>query len=239
MSWGIAVRHPQYGDGVVVAVDPDRGVNVDFGYVAAWLPLRELESPDAVERSMEETPDAPPPPAETPLLSLPEDVVAARRAVLALKLGQVLEENVHELSIGIGDIQTVMEQAITAAVQRQPQCVLVEGSWGAGKTHLLTLLTGLAAESGLATATVILDGEGISLSEPMGLMEAILGSPALSGRDRAVRSRQPIGGPAAAACLRRRRANRGPGGLRRPSTRFRTGLLTIPMRWKSSRTTSC
>ena len=177
MSWGIAVRHPQYGDGVVVAVDPHRGVNVDFGYVAAWVPLRELERPDAVERSMEETPDAQPPaPAGTPLLSLSEDIVAARRAVLALKLGQVLEENVHELSIGIDDIQAEMEQAIAAAVRRQPKSVLVEGSWGAGKTHLLTLLTRLAAERGLATATVILDGEGVTLSEPMGLMEAILGS---------------------------------------------------------------
>ena len=32
---GIAVRHPQYGDGVIVATDLHRGVNVDFGYVAA------------------------------------------------------------------------------------------------------------------------------------------------------------------------------------------------------------
>ena len=177
MSWGIAVRHPQYGDGVVVAVDPHRGVNVDFGYVASWVPLRELERPDAVERLLEGTPDArPPTPAGTPLPFLSADIVAARRAVLALKLGQVLEENVHELSIGTDDIQVEMEQAIVAAVRRQPQSVLVEGSWGAGKTHLLTLLTRSAAERGLATATVILDGEGVTLSEPMGLMEAILGS---------------------------------------------------------------
>ena len=114
--------------------------------------------------------------AGAPLPSLSADTVAARRAVLALKLGQVLEENVHELSIGIDDIRSEIEQAIAAAVQRQPQSILVEGSWGAGKTHLLTLLTGLASKSGLATATVILDGEGVTLSEPMGLMEAILGS---------------------------------------------------------------
>ena len=176
MRAGIAVRHPQYGDGVIVAVDSHRGVNVDFGYVAAWVPLRELERPDDVERSLEETPESPPPPAGTPLPSLTVDIVAARRAVLALKLGQVLEENVQELSIDTNDIQVEMEQAIVAAVRRQAQSVLVEGSWGAGKTHLLTLLTRLAAERDLATATVILDGEGVTLSEPMGLMEAILGS---------------------------------------------------------------
>ena len=177
MKRGIAARHPQYGDGVIVATDLHRGVNVDFGYVVAWVPLGELERPDDVERSLEETPDTRPPMrVGAPLPSLSADVVAARRAVLALKLGQVLEENVHELSIGIDDIQTEMEQAISATVQHQPQSILVEGSWGAGKTHLLTLLTGLASERGLATATVILDGEGVTLSEPMGLMEAILGT---------------------------------------------------------------
>ncbi|MDD9984147.1 MAG: DUF2791 family P-loop domain-containing protein [Gammaproteobacteria bacterium] len=177
MRQGVAVRHPQYGDGVIVDVDSHRGAKVDFGYVATWVPLRDLELPDDVERSLEETLAPPPPtPAETHLPSLSADVVAARRAVLALKLGQVLEENVHELSVGTDDVRSEMEQAIIAAVRQQPQSVLVEGSWGSGKTHLLTLLTRLASEHGLATAMVILDGEGVTLSEPMGLMEAILGS---------------------------------------------------------------
>ena len=177
MRQGVAVRHPKYGDGVIVDVDSHRGAKVDFGYVATWVPLRDLELPDDVERSLEGTPDPPPPtPAETHVPSLSADVVVARRAVLALKLGQVLEENVHELSVGTDDVRAEIEQAIIAAVRQQPQSVLVEGSWGAGKTHLLTLLTRIAAEQGLATATVILDGEGVTLSEPMGLMEAILGS---------------------------------------------------------------
>ena len=201
MRQGVAVRHPQYGDGVIVDVDSHRGAKVDFGYVATWVPLRDLELPDDVERSLEETPAPPPPtPAETHLPSLSADVVAARRAVLALKLGQVLEENVHELSVGTDDVRAKMEQAIIAAVRQQPQSVLVEGSWGAGKTHLLTLLTRLAAEQGLATATVILDGEGVTLSEPMGLMEAILGSLRYPGEV------APCGVGSRLADLRRRRS---------------------------------
>ena len=178
MRQGVAVRHPQYGDGVIVDIDPHRGVKVDFGYAAAWVPSGELELPDDVEQSLEESQDAllPPTPAGTPLPSLSTNVVAARRAVLALKIGQVLEEDALRLSIATDDIQAEMEQAIIAAVRREPQSVLVEGSWGTGKTHLLTILTKLAAERGLATATVILDGEGVTLSEPMGLMEAVLGS---------------------------------------------------------------
>ena len=177
MREDVAVRHPKYGNGVVIDRDPQRGINVNFGYVTAWVALAELEHPDDVELSSEETPTARPPTlADTPLPSLSTEIVAARRAVVALKLGQVLEENVNELSIGTDDIRAEVDQAIVTAVRRQPQSVLVEGSWGAGKTHLLTLLTKLAAERGLATATVILDGEGVTLSEPMGLMEGVLGS---------------------------------------------------------------
>ena len=203
MKQGDAVRHPQYGDGDIVDVDSHRGAKVDFGYVAEWVPPRDLVLHDDVERPLEETP-APPPPAsaETHLSSLSADVVAARRAVLALKLGQVLEENVRELSVGTDDVRAKMGQAIIAAVRRQPQSVLVEGSWGAGKTHLLTLLTRLAAEQGLATATVILDSEGVTLSEPMSLMEAILGSLRYPGEvaPHGIRSRL--------ADLRRRRNSR-------------------------------
>ena len=94
-----------------------------------------------------------------------------------------------------------MEQAIIATVRRQPQSVLVEGSWGAGKTHLLTLLTGLATGTGLATATVILDGEGVTLSEPMGLMQAVLGSLRYPGEV------TPCGVASRLADLRRRRTN--------------------------------
>ena len=177
MIQGTSVRHPQFGDGVVVEVDPRRGVNVDFGYVTSWIPLQELELPDGVEQTTE-IPEAPRQPVRSPKLqtSLAPDVVAARRAILALKLGQVLEENVNELSVGIEGAQSTMERAVESARRRQPKSLFVEGSWGTGKTHLLTLLSKIAADRGFAIATVILDGEGVTLSEPMGLMEAVLGS---------------------------------------------------------------
>ena len=177
MKPGIATRHPQYGDGTVVEVDTHRGIKVDFGYVAAWVALRDLEISGDIKSSLRSTSDVPSPALiGTPQPTLSPDIVAARRSVLALKLGQVLEDDVLQLSVGTNDIQAEFERAIAAAVNRYPQNLLVEGAWGAGKTHLLTILTKLAAANGLATATVILDGEGITLSEPMGLMEAILGS---------------------------------------------------------------
>lgn len=149
---------------------------MDFGYVTAWLPVRDLELQPDVEATIAKAPKTPPPSLGVPLASMSEEVVAARRAILALKLGQVLEENVHELSVGVDEVRADMERAIDAAARRRPQCLLVEGSWGTGKTHLLTMLARLAVERDFATAAVILDGEGITLSEPMGLMEAVLGS---------------------------------------------------------------
>ena len=175
MIVGVRVRHPALGSGTVVAEDSRQRARVNFGYAAAvWLPVEELELLEDVRHAPPDVPD--PSPTATGLSDLPKGVVDARRAILALKLGQVLEENVCDLSVGTERIQTSLERAVSAAVGRQPRGVLIEGSWGSGKTHLLTLLTALAARAELATATVILDGEGVTLTEPMGLMEAILGS---------------------------------------------------------------
>ncbi len=107
---------------------------------------------------------------------LPPEVVEARRAILALRLGQVLEENVEHLSVGLDSIHSTLLRSVEEAVGRRPQSLLFEGSWGTGKTHLLTLLTALARQRGMATAHVILDGEGVTLAEPMGILKGVLAS---------------------------------------------------------------
>ena len=50
---------------------------------------------------------------------------------------------------------------------------MVEGAWGGGKTHILTLLSVIAKEQKFATSSVVIDGIGITLSDPMLLMESI------------------------------------------------------------------
>ena len=109
-------------------------------------------------------------------MKLTDSVVQARRAILALKLGQVLEQDVQTLSVGVDQVQTRLEHTVAEAAARRPQSILIEGPWGTGKTHLLTLLTSLARARKFATSRVILDGEGVTLWEPMGLMEGLLGS---------------------------------------------------------------
>ena len=190
MMEGARVRHEALGIGTVIEFSARRGAKVDFGYTWTWVDTRELEVVDEIRRQEEDvggdhvgielqkirTAQGRREPAYSVLLELPTEVVNAKRAVMALKLGHMLEENVFDLSVGLDGIRKKLESHVAEAVQRNPQSILVEGAWGTGKTHLLTLLKVLASQCGLATASVILDGEGIAMWEPMDLMEAVLGS---------------------------------------------------------------
>ncbi len=185
MMPGDRVRHPALRAGVVLAV-PARGrvpgARVDFGYMVDWVPQQELTpggslrlpgSDDEASRSEPER--------WKPLGTLMESVVGARRAVLALKLGQVLPEDVLDLSVGTEAAETLLRKAVGGAVRRRPAGILVSGPYGAGKTHLLTMLASLAARERLATASAILDGEGVTLADPMTILEPVLRSLCLPG----------------------------------------------------------
>ena len=182
---GDRIRHPAFGAGVVLAVlarGRVPGARVDFGYMVDWVPQKELAAAghlhmpgpeDSVSRREREQ--------WKPLDTLTESVVGARRAVLALKLGQVLQENVLDLSVGAETAEALLRKAVGGAALRKPAGILVSGPYGAGKTHLLTMLASLAAREGLATASALLDGEGVTLADPMTMLEPVLRSLCLPG----------------------------------------------------------
>ena len=182
---GDRVRHPALGAGVVLAV-PARGrvpgARVDFGYMVDWVPQKELvpggnlRVPGSEDEASRDEPEH-----WKPLGTLTERVVGARRAVLALKLGQVLQEDVLDLSVGTETAEALLRRAVGGAVRRKPAAILVSGQYGAGKTHLLTMLASLAAQEKLATASAILDGEGVTLADPMTILEPVLRSLCLPG----------------------------------------------------------
>lgn len=185
MTPGTQVRHPVLGDGVVVAVSPRggiRGARVDFGYLIDWVPQANLQQTEQAGGQDASSPDAEPGAGQlpsvphSPLGRLPEEVVSARRAVLALKLGQVLQENVQDLSVGTESAEKALNGSLRSATQGKPAAILVRGPYGAGKTHLLTMLAASAARERLATASVILDGEGVTLADPMTILAPVLRS---------------------------------------------------------------
>ena len=183
MKVGERVRHPSLGEGAVVVTHTkggQAGAVVDFGYMKDWVPCTELGRCNAGQEAEPWLP-APVPGnvrRSTPrnLPQLAQDVVDARRGVLALKLGQVLEQQVLKLSVGTSEIQENVEAVVSRAIERKTQGILFAGAWGSGKTHLLTMLNAVAVKQGMATSSVILDGEGVRLSDPMALMEAFLHS---------------------------------------------------------------
>ena len=182
---GDRVRHQGLGAGVVLAVlarGRVSGAQVDFGYMVDWVPETELAPAGGLRlRDSEGEGSRDEPKHWKPLGTLTENVVAARRAVLALKLGQVLQENVLDLSVGTTAAEALLRRAVGGAARRKPAGILVSGPYGAGKTHLLTMLASLAAREKLATASAILDGEGVTLGDPMTILEPVLRSLCLPG----------------------------------------------------------
>lgn len=182
MKPGDVVFHHELGKGKIVRVTSRGGmpgVLADFGYLQDWVASDELRLPDGTDSSpvvAANIRDPQQPSHGRDVTFLQKDVVDARRAVLALKLGQVPEDRVLDLSTGTDKERRKLEGIIETVCRGRPASILFKGPWGAGKTHLLTMLRALSADSGLATASVILDGDGVSLSDPMRLMADILGS---------------------------------------------------------------
>jgi hypothetical protein len=182
------------GRGTVIEVHEigsKREARIDFGYTRVWRPLTELEQVAAAPISSAPAAGSPAPmvvearkpaPLPRPALTGPRvvipdcDQVTARNSITALRLGQVMESDVEHLSVGLDGIVGTLKAAVQATLGGDPRAMLVEGSWGAGKTHALTLLQALALRKGICTARVILDGISISLAEPTTLLEAALNS---------------------------------------------------------------
>ncbi len=180
MKIGDTVVHPKWGRGVILAVEKRaRGtfVKVKLGYAIDWFPVSELPGGETIAVPAPATtlksgaPTHPPVPAGEA-----QRIASARSAVQALKLGQALEAQVERISVGTAEHEEAFAQAFRKAEGSKPQLIMVEGAWGVGKTHLLTLLSAHASKRRFAVSTTILDGWAASISDPMRLLESIAGS---------------------------------------------------------------
>jgi hypothetical protein len=172
------------------------GAWVNFGYTSEFLPLEDLrasssEAPPTKEAGQKKKP---PTPVEdrkgavrfTPVGTATTDVsprcrvplstkkTEARKGITALRLGQILESQVFHLSVGTEVLEEQLREAVERTIHGKPAFLLIEGAWGGGKTHALTLLQAIAREKHLATSGAVMDGISVSLAEPMQLMEEIL-----------------------------------------------------------------
>ena len=181
MKIGDTFQHKKWGRGVVldVLVKGNKVVaKVQYGFATDTTPIEEIPDGESLRSLAPRISSARPVEMKSTqdVKSRSSPMLLARRGIQALKLGQVLEEQVGTLSVGTQAIESQFSDAFGKARRFQPQLVMIEGAWGVGKTHLLTLLTAKANALGFATASTILDGWGATVSEPMRLMEGITSS---------------------------------------------------------------
>lgn len=121
-------------------------------------------------------PQSKPPKRLEPIATSPSSMIEARKGLMALRLGQVLESQVLELSIGTSEIESELRNAVSKAITDKPVFVLLDADWGAGKTHALTMLQALARQKKMATSCVVMDGVSASLTTPMELLSQVMSS---------------------------------------------------------------
>jgi hypothetical protein len=188
---GYRVFHKKFGWGTVTRV-VEQGTRkvawVDFGYIKEFVNQEELKL-SAQKPSSPPTPKPKlPKPVERPLPKPTCEIntmADCRRGMLALRLGQVLESQVFRLSVGTEKLEEVLGEAIAKARKGMASFLMVEGAWGGGKTHALTLLQAMARTKRFATSSVVMDGDAVSLNDPMQLMEEVLGSFCFPGQGNA------------------------------------------------------
>jgi hypothetical protein len=185
MKVGDTVKHPDFGQGRVLAIfDVAEGrshggrrtvCNVDFGYMRqhgiAIDQFDASDQADTVANNLKSGTATTRKSGVHPVLA--DDTAVARAGINALKLGQVLETQVERLTVGTDKDEGDFESIFDHAKSRKSKLILIEGAWGVGKTHLLTLLTAHALKRKFAVSATILDGCAASLSDPMRLLECI------------------------------------------------------------------
>lgn len=108
-----------------------------------------------------------------PLLTIDAEMLRARLAILALRLGQCPEDYIDQLTVGATEVKEACEWAIARSHEGKPAIVIFESPFGKGKTHALNLFSSIARRQSRAVGSVVLDGVGISLSEPMSLLSSL------------------------------------------------------------------
>lgn len=133
------VGHRIFGEGVVIERRwDDAQVRVRFrSGLTLWLPVRWLKPLTVVELEL--------------------DRISAKRILEAFRLGIVPHQDVEYFTFGRGYEIDEFEQSLQRLKAGSGGVVLIEGAYGAGKSHLLEYVWRRAIKLGLAAATCTLN----------------------------------------------------------------------------------
>jgi hypothetical protein len=173
----IPARHPRKGDCIIREQTHGSGramVLVDY-------PLLTLtRRPEYLDELVDRTSGQPitlaiptPVPAEKPTPRAASAWHHARQTLLALRLGQSTPESVTDFSVGMEQVDRACTWALERAATGQLSFLLFESPYGMGKSHALAHLRWRAHAARMAAGTVVLDGVGVSLCQPMSLLSGL------------------------------------------------------------------
>jgi hypothetical protein len=94
------------------------------------------------------------------------DTIQARRMIEAFRLGIVPHQDVESFTFGREKPIAVLDGALANLARGQGDVFMVEGEYGAGKTHLLEYVHHRALASGMATSLVQFDAAEVSPHRP-------------------------------------------------------------------------
>jgi hypothetical protein len=107
---------------------------------------------------------------EESVAGLDPKMLRARLAILALRLGQCPEGYIEELTVGATEVRDACSWALERSGRGRAAVVVFESPFGKGKSHALNIFSSAARKQFRAVGSIVLDGFGITLTEPMTLL---------------------------------------------------------------------
>jgi hypothetical protein len=172
--------HPKFGIAVIERVLPGVGrTRVKVNYPDLMLIGREVfldelmdsatGRPPVVTEAAEDRTHAATPTEAQPERRKPPSWQEARQAILALRLGQSTPLVSRELNVCMEMVDAAMQSALDKANSGQVSFLIFVSEFGMGKSHALSQLRLQAIKRKMAVGSVVLDGMGVSLCQPMSL----------------------------------------------------------------------
>ncbi|RAL22940.1 hypothetical protein DL240_08595 [Lujinxingia litoralis] len=180
------VEHPVHGEGRLVGLRRNgRLALVDFDSLPlpTLVPTRELhrldqpraESVASPPQAMKAPGAAPPPPEPSALARYALNPTDADRALEAMRLGVVPAQGIEAFTVAREQAFTSLNDALCEA-PAQGALRVIEGDYGAGKTHLLEWAGQRALADNFLVARVTLDADETSPAHPQRVYRALISS---------------------------------------------------------------
>lgn len=110
----------------------------------------------------------------TPLAPPEIDLISARRIIEAFRLGIVPRRDIEDFTFGREKEVSYLKEEMKRLKEGRGGCVLLEGEYGSGKTHLLEYAYHIGLKEGLMVTKVDLDPREVALFRPKKVYKEII-----------------------------------------------------------------